>query len=73
MIAFVITDECINCGACKYECPYDAVSEPEYDNMTYSFENHYFILNDKCKGCRESDEIKCYSVCPMDAIKKISN
>ena len=28
-MAYVITDECIACGACESECPAEAISEGE--------------------------------------------
>ncbi|MCK5075817.1 MAG: 4Fe-4S binding protein, partial [Calditrichia bacterium] len=28
-MAYVITDECISCGACVDECPVDAITEGE--------------------------------------------
>ena len=27
-MAIIITDECINCGACEPECPNNAIYEP---------------------------------------------
>jgi ferredoxin len=27
LVAYVITDECIACGACEMECPNEAISE----------------------------------------------
>ncbi|MBR6571321.1 MAG: 4Fe-4S binding protein, partial [Clostridia bacterium] len=26
-MAYIITDECISCGACQAECPVDAIAE----------------------------------------------
>ena len=34
-MAIIITDECINCGACEPECPNTAIYEPD-ENWTYS-------------------------------------
>lgn len=30
-MAIIITDECINCGACESECPNNAIYEPSED------------------------------------------
>ena len=30
-MAIIITDECINCGACEPECPNTAIYEAAYD------------------------------------------
>lgn len=39
-MAYKVTDECINCGACQPECPNDAIYEPavewEMDGTVYS-------------------------------------
>jgi len=34
-MAIIITDECINCGACEPECPNTTIYEPA-ENWTYS-------------------------------------
>ena len=34
-MAIIITDECINCGACEAECPNTAIYEPS-DDWKYS-------------------------------------
>jgi len=71
---YFITDECINCGACKYECPNDAVAEPgEKIKDDFFSDEHYFIIQNNCTRCEEQEEIKCIIVCPMNAIKEISN
>ena len=49
-----ITDECIACGACKDECPVEAISEGD----------PIFIINaDECTDCGN-----CIESCPNDAI-----
>ena len=74
-MAIVITDDCINCGACASECPVDAIYEPgekiginENDFMSISNE-HYSIVTEICTNCIGLNEIKCLAICPMDAIK----
>ena len=59
-MALMITDECINCGACVPECPNEAISEGE----------EIFIIDpDKCTECVGwYDEPQCVQVCPVDSI-----
>ncbi|HAH96026.1 MAG TPA: ferredoxin [Firmicutes bacterium] len=48
-----ISEECISCGACKPECPVDAISEGP---------NFYIIDEEKCIDCGA-----CAGVCPVGA------
>jgi len=49
-MALMITEECINCGACEPECPNQAISVgDEIYEIVGSF-----------------DESQCTSVCPVD-------
>ena len=58
-MAYIITDECISCGACEPECPHQAITEGE---------TIYIINPDKCTECVGSHpESKCAEVCPVDA------
>ncbi len=59
-MALMITDECINCGACVPECPNEAISEGE----------DIFIIDPaKCTECVGwYDEPQCIQVCPVDCI-----
>ena len=57
-MATLITDVCINCGACEPECPNEAISEGV---------EYYTIDPDLCTECvgfhkREA----CQSVCPVE-------
>jgi len=54
-MAYVITDECINCGACESECPVNCISEGE---------DKYVIDAGECIDCGA-----CTGSCPNDAIK----
>lgn len=54
-MAYIITSECINCGACEPECPKNAISEGE---------DKYVIDPAKCDDCGT-----CAEVCPVDAPK----
>ena len=57
-MAYMITDECILCGACEPECPNEAITEGE---------EIYVIDPDKCKECvGDYDEPQCALVCPVD-------
>lgn len=53
-MAYVISDDCIQCGACIDECPQEAISEGDGKNV---------IDPDKCVDCGS-----CAAVCPVDAI-----
>ncbi len=52
-MAYKISDECINCGACEPECPVQAISEGE---------SKYEIDPEKCIDCGA-----CADVCPVGA------
>lgn len=55
IMAFVITDECLSCGACAAQCPAEAISMGEL---------HYEIDPDKCLECGA-----CAAQCPAEAIE----
>ncbi len=58
-MALMITDECIECGACISECPNEAISEGE----------PYVINPDLCTECVGFfDSPQCQEVCPVDCI-----
>mgnify|MGYP001226465566 FL=1 len=57
-MATLITDECINCGACEPECPNGAISEGD----------EIFVIDpDLCTECVgfHGDEA-CQTVCPVE-------
>ncbi len=53
-MAYIITDDCVNCGACISECPNDAISEGP---------DKHVIDPNACTDCGT-----CAEVCPSDAI-----
>ncbi len=53
-MAHIITAECIACGACKPECPVDAIYEGDV----------YTIDPDTCIDCGA-----CITACPVSAIE----
>ena len=57
-MAYTISDECINCGACEPECPVEAISAND---------EKYVIDAELCTDCAA-----CVDVCPVDAIDAIS-
>lgn len=57
-MAYKITDECINCGACEPECPNEAIVPGD---------EIYEIITEKCTECVGFyDESQCAAVCPVD-------
>ena len=52
-MAYVISDECISCGACEGECPVGCISQGD---------GKYAIDADQCLGCGA-----CEGVCPVGA------
>ncbi len=58
-MAYKITEECINCGACEPECPNQAISPGD---------EIYIIDPEKCTECVGAfDQSQCAAVCPVDA------
>lgn len=52
-MAYVISDECTECGTCVPECPVEAIKEG----------SPYTIDADTCTDCGA-----CEAVCPVEAI-----
>lgn len=74
-MALLITDECINCGACEPECPNTAIYEGgvswALDGETHEplFNDYFYIVPDKCTECVGfHNEPQCMAVCPVDCI-----
>jgi ferredoxin len=63
-MSVLITDICINCGACIDECPVGAILD-EDDNPTG--EEIYFVQEDKCVECvGHFDTPACSEACPTE-------
>ena len=72
-MATMITEECINCGACEPECPNTAIyaggAEWELNGATNAAisENYFYIVPEKCTECvGHFDKEQCAAVCPVD-------
>jgi ferredoxin len=72
-MATVITEECINCGACEPECPNTAIYqggvEWELDGVKHPAISNaiFYIVPDKCTECVGFyDHEACAAVCPVD-------
>jgi ferredoxin len=72
-MATVITEECINCGACLPRCPNNAIyvgGEPwELDGQAHDAiaPDIYYIAPEKCTECVGFfDHEECAAVCPVD-------
>ena len=72
-MATIITDDCINCGACEPECPNTAIYqggvEWEFNGAQHPAidEDIFYIVPDKCTECVGFfDEEACAAVCPVD-------
>lgn len=76
-MSIIITDNCINCGACAVECPSEAIYEPgegctENGKFLNPISNeHFYIVKEICDECTGFKIIKCIAICPMNAIKII--
>lgn len=58
-MAFKITEDCNNCGACEPECPNDAITQGE---------DLYEIDHAACTECVGFyAEPQCLAACPVDA------
>jgi ferredoxin len=72
-MAYLINEDCINCGACEPECPNSAINESGAGDQHPNFSDEHFHINPsvctECKG--QNDEPQCVSVCPVDAVKHI--
>src|SRR6266545_4074366 len=73
-MATMITDECINCGACEPECPNTAIYQGGVEwqapdgTMHPAISNDiFYIVPEKCTECVGfHDHEACAAVCPVD-------
>jgi ferredoxin len=52
-MAYTISDECVNCGACESECPVSCIAAGD---------SKYVIDAEACISCGQ-----CANVCPVSA------
>lgn len=69
----LITEECINCGACEPECPNTAIYEggaqwsANGDSHPPLKTDYFYIVPEKCTECVGFfDREQCAAVCPVD-------
>lgn len=77
-MALLITDECINCGACLPECPNEAIFETRSGAEEKGLhvgdgqgvgDNIYVIAHDRCTECvGHFDEPQCAAVCQSTTV-----
>ena len=74
-MAYLITDDCIDCNACEIECPNNAIYTPgeEWELNGESHEalntTHTYIAFERCTECTGYyDEPQCVAACPSEAI-----
>jgi ferredoxin len=72
-VATLITEECINCGACLPRCPNQAIYEGGQSSELKGAmraplaEDIYYIAPDKCTECVGFfDHEECAAACPVD-------
>ena len=58
-MAYMITAECVNCGACEAECPVQAITARA---------DQYVINPESCVDCENYfEEARCKWACPVNA------
>jgi ferredoxin len=72
-MATIITDECVNCGACEPACPNTAIYEGgkpyELDGKMHEAlsASLYYIVPEKCTECvGHFNKEQCAAICPAD-------
>lgn len=76
-MAYLITDDCIDCNACEIECPNNAIYpggqawELHGEEHPALNDAHTYIAFEKCTECvGYYDEPQCVAVCPSEAVIK---
>lgn len=63
-MALMITEDCIDCGACLTVCPNDAINEGVATEIPV-----YWIDPERCTECVGAyPESQCREVCPIECI-----
>lgn len=72
-MATIITEDCINCGACESKCPntaiYDRGVKFELDGQLHEAlsDRYYYIVPEKCTECvGHFKQEQCAVICPAD-------
>ncbi len=72
-MATIITDECVNCGACEPACPNKAIyaGGEKYElggQLHDPLSGHlYYIVPEKCTECvGHFNQEQCAAICPAD-------
>ncbi|MFN8034687.1 MAG: 4Fe-4S binding protein [Acidimicrobiia bacterium] len=60
MSLLILPEVCINCGACEYVCPSEAIHRPEPDAPHPAV---FWISSNRCGDCGD-----CAPMCPLDCI-----
>jgi len=61
-MSVIISDECINCDACRTVCPVNAIVD-DMENPTG--ESRYYVKPEKCIECVDIfDDPQCAAICP---------
>lgn len=61
-MAVIIGKECINCDACRQQCPVGAIAD---DAHNPTGETRYYVHPEKCVECVDIyEDPQCASICP---------
>lgn len=69
-----IHDNCIDCGACREECPSGAIYPPgmpwkrEEELKPAISDKIYYLVPELCSNCSGQKALLCLQICPMRAI-----
>jgi len=61
-VAMTVTDACLDCASCEYECPTGAVRQGD---------GKHEIDADLCDECRDLGGPRCTLQCPVDGIVRL--
>lgn len=61
-MSVIISEECINCDACRQQCPVNAIVDDEHNPTG---EMRYYVQPEKCIECvGVYDDPQCAAICP---------